>query len=221
MSKTAALIGATGLTGNYLLNALLNDPFYDTVKILIRRPLDINNSKLEKKIVDFNDSDSLLIALSNSDIVFCAVGTTQRNVKGDKEAYRKVDFDIPVKAARFCKMTGCEKFVLVSAVGANSTSRNFYLHLKGEVEDAIKETGLKTVHIMRPSMLMGNRKEFRPGEKIGKVMMGALSLMIPSKYKAIHAGDVARAMLAASKQDKEGFFIYHYKEIKELTSSFK
>ena len=216
MSKTAALIGATGLTGNYLLNALLNDPFYDTVKILIRRPLDINNSKLEKKIVDFNDSDSLLIALSNSDVAFCAVGTTQRNVKGDKEAYRKVDFDIPVKAARFCKMTGCEKFVLVSAVGANSTSRNFYLRLKGEVEDAINEIGLKTVHIMRPSMLMGDRKEFRPVEKIGKVMMGALSFMIPSKYKAIHVGDVARAMLAVSKQDKEGFFIYHYNEIKKL-----
>src|SRR5687767_3123462 len=97
MSKTAVLIGATGLTGNYLLNELLNDPFYDTVKILIRRPLDINNSKLEKKIVDFNDSDSVLIAISNSDVVFCAVGTTQRNVKGDKEAYRKVDFDIPIR----------------------------------------------------------------------------------------------------------------------------
>src|SRR5687768_6436896 len=151
MSKTAVLIGATGLTGNYLLQELLNDPFYATIKILIRRPLDINNSKLEKKIVDFNDSDSVLIAISNSDAVFCAVGTTQKNVKGDKEAYRKVDFDIPVKAARFCKMTGCEKFVLVSAVGANSTSGNFYLKLKGEVEDAVKEVGLDSVHILQPS----------------------------------------------------------------------
>ena len=218
MSKTAVLIGATGLTGNYLLNELLNDPFYDTVKILIRRPLDINNSKLEKKIVDFNDSDSLLIAISNSDTVFCAIGTTQRNVKGDKDSYRKVDFDIPVKTARFCKLTGCEKFVLVSSVGASNTSRNFYLRLKGEVEDAIKETGLKTVHIMRPSMLLGDRKESRLGEKIGKGMMNVLSFMIPSKYKPVHAKDVAKAMLAVSKQDKEGFFIYHYKEIKKLIS---
>ena len=209
------------MTGNYLLNELLNDPFYDTVKILIRRPLDITNSKLEKKIVDFNDSDSILIAISNSDTVFCAIGTTQRNVKGDKDAYRKVDFDIPVKTARFCKMTGCEKFVLVSSVGASSTSRNFYLRLKGEVEDAVKETGLKSVHIMRPSMLLGNRKEFRLGEKIGKQMMSALSFIIPSKYKPIHASDVAKAMLSVSKQDQEGFFIYHYKEIMELISTFE
>jgi|SRR5687768_14697992 len=220
MSKTAVLIGATGLTGNYLLQELLNDPFYATIKILIRRPLDINNSKLEKKIVDFNDSDSVLIAISNSDAVFCAVGTTQKNVKGDKEAYLKVDFDIPVKAARFCKMTGCEKFVFVSAVGANSSSRNFYLRLKGEVEDTIKETGLKSVHIMRPSMLLGDRKEFRLGEKIGKGMMNALSFMIPSKYKPVHAQDVAKAMLVVSKKDKEGFFIYHYKEIKKLLPQF-
>jgi len=218
MSKTAVLIGATGLTGNYLLNELLNDPFYDTVKILIRRPLDINSSKLEKKIVDFNDSDSILIAISNSDTVFCTVGTTQRNVKGDKEAYRKVDFDIPVKAAKFCKMTGCEKFVLVSSVGASGRSRNFYLRLKGEVEDSIKEIGLKTVHIMRPSMLLGDRKEFRFGEKIGKGLMRLLSLIIPSKYKPIHARDVAKAMLSVSKQDQEGFFIYHYREIMDLIS---
>jgi len=221
MSKTAVLIGATGLIGNYLLNELLNDPFYDTVKILIRRPLDMSHSKLEKKLVDFNDSDSLLVALSNSDAVFCTIGTTQRKVKGDKEAYRKVDFDIPVKTARLSKMTGCENFVLVSSVGANSKSRNFYLRLKGEVEDAIKETGLKSVHIMRPSMLLGDRKEFRLGEKIGKVMMSALSFMMPSKYKPIHAREVAKAMLAVSKHKVEGFFIYHYKEIKELTSTFE
>ncbi len=115
---TATLIGATGLIGNYLLEEILNDPFYDTVRILIRRPLDINHPKLEKKIVDFNDSDSLLVALSNSDVVFCSIGSTMKKVKGDKEAYRKIDFDIPVHLARFCKMTGCEKFILVSSLGA-------------------------------------------------------------------------------------------------------
>src|SRR4030095_12649157 len=123
----ATIIGATGLIGNYLLHELLNDPFYDIIKILIRRPLDITHPKLEKKIVDFNDSDSLLVAIDNSDVVFCAVGTTQKKVKGDKEAYRKVDYDIPVKAARFCKETGCNTFVLISSVGASSKSKTFYL----------------------------------------------------------------------------------------------
>src|SRR6266513_446453 len=200
---TATLIGATGLIGNYLMNELLNDPFYDTVKILIRRPLDITHPKLEKKIVDFNDNDSLLIAIDNSDIVFCTVGTTQRKVKGDKEAYRKVDYDIPVRAARFCKMTGCETFVLVSSVGANSKSNSFYLKLKGEVEDAVKAVSLRSVHIMRPSMLLGDRKEFRSGEKIGKVLVTVLSFLLPSKYKPIQAKKVAIAMLNAAKKNKE------------------
>ena len=214
---TATIIGATGLIGSYLLNELLNDPFYDTVKILIRKPLDITHPKLEKIIVYFNDSDSLLVAIDNSDIVFCAIGTTQRKVKGDKEAYRKVDYDIPVKAARFCKMTDCSTFVLVSSVGANSKSNSFYLKLKGEVEDAVKAIGLRSVHIMRPSMLLGDRKEFRSGEKIGKVLMTALSFLLPSKYKPIHGMKVAKAMLNAAKENKDGFCVYENTEIKKLS----
>ena len=215
MSKTAALIGATGLIGNHLLAELLNDPFYDTVRVLIRRPFEFSHPKLEKKIVDFNDGDSLLLALANSDAVFCAIGTTQRKVKGDKQAYRKVDYDIPVNTALFCKMTGCQTFVLVSSVGANSKSNNFYLKLKGEVEDEVKAAGLRSVHIMRPSMLLGDRKEFRPGEKIGKGVMTVLKFLIPSKYKPIHAKEVAEAMLAVAKKNKEGFFVYEYAAIKQ------
>jgi uncharacterized protein YbjT (DUF2867 family) len=213
---TATLIGATGLTGSYLLEELLKDPYFDTVKILIRRPLDISHPKLEKKIVDFGDSDSLLVAISNSDVVFCAAGTTRKKVKGDKVAYRKVDYGIPVKAARFCKETGCNTFVLISSVGADGKSNNFYLKLKGEVEDAVGELCLKSVHILRPSMLLGERKEFRLGEKIGKVLMTGFSFLLPSKYKPISAIKVAKAMLNAAKENKEGVFVYGYKKIKEL-----
>ena len=205
---TATLIGATGLIGSYLLPELLNGDDFDTVRILIRRPIDLSHPKLEKKIVDFNDSDSLLVALSNSDVVFCTVGTTQKKVKGDKQAYRKVDYDIPVKAARFCKMTGCEKFVLVSSVGADSKSNNFYLNLKGEVEEAIHSVGLNEVHILRPSMLLGDRKESRIGEKIANTVMKPLSFLIPAKYKPIHAKDVARKMLAISKNNEKGGVVY-------------
>lgn len=205
---TATLIGATGLIGSYLLDELLTDPFYHTVRILIRRPLDKTHPKLEKKIVDFNDSDSLLVALSNSDVVFCTIGTTQRKVKGDKAAYRKIDYDIAVNAARFCKMTGCEKFILVSSVGANSQSNFFYMKLKGEIEDAVKESGIKTIHIMRPSTLLGERKEARWGESIGKAIMTPLSFLFPAKYKPIHGKDVAKAMLSASKKNEEGCFVH-------------
>jgi uncharacterized protein YbjT (DUF2867 family) len=213
---TATLVGATGLIGSYLLEELLNDPWFDTVRILIRRPIGITHPKLEKKIVDFNDSDSVLVALSNSDVVFCAIGSTMKKVKGDKEAYRKIDYDIQVNLARFCKMTGCEKFFLVSSAGANVKSMNFYQRLKGETDEAIKEVGPKTIHIMRPSLLLGERKEFRLGENIGKAVMANLSFLIPEKYKAIQGKDVAKVMLALSKKNDEGSFIHGNKEIREL-----
>ena len=139
--RTAALVGATGLIGGELLQLLLNDPYYDSVRILIRRPFAMDHSKLEKKLVDFNDADSLLVALDRSDAVFVGVGTTQRKVKGDKTAYRKVDYDIPVHIAQYCKMVGCKTLVLVSSVGADSKSKSFYLRLKGEVEDEVKRIG--------------------------------------------------------------------------------
>ncbi|MGB3006241.1 MAG: NAD(P)H-binding protein [Chitinophagaceae bacterium] len=208
---TATIIGATGLIGNYLLEELLKDDYYDTVRILVRRPLDITHPKLEKKLVDFNDAESFRLALEGSDVIFCAVGTTQKKVKGDKVAYRKVDYDIPVNAAKLGRLCGCETFILVSSIGANSQSNNFYLKLKWEVEEAVKAVGLKSVYIMRPSVLLGDRKEFRLGEKIGKGLMMALSFLFPSKYKPIHARDVAKSMVAVAKKNNEGFFILDYK----------
>jgi len=215
---TATLIGATGLIGNYILEELLKDDFYHTVRILVRRPIDMNHPKLEKKLVDFSDAESFRLALEDSDVVFCAVGTTQKKVKGDKAAYRKVDFDIPVSAARFCKMNGCEKFILVSSVGADSKSNNFYLKLKGEVEDSVKAIYLKSFFIMRPSVLLGHRNESRLGESISKKIMSLLSFLIPSKYKPIHGREVAMAMIKVAKSRDEGFFIYEYNEIKKLNT---
>jgi len=214
---TATLVGATGLIGGYLLEELLNDPYFNTVRILIRRPVNITHPKLEKKIVDFNESDSVLVALSNSDVVFCAIGSTMKKVKGDKDAYRKIDYDIPVNLARFCKMTGCEKFILVSSAGANSKSMNFYQRLKGETDEAVKEAGPETVHIMRPSLLLGERKEFRLGENIGKAFITTLSFLIPEKYKAIQGKDVAKVMIALAKKDEEGVFIHENSEIRDLS----
>src|SRR5262249_43925084 len=139
-----------------------------------------------------------------------------RKMKGDREAYRKIDYDIPVKAARFCKMTGCEKFILVTSVGANAKASGFYLKLKGEIEEAVKTVGLNSVHVMRPSMLLGDRKEFRFGEKIGTPIIKALSFLVSSKYKPVEARDVARAMITAAKKNDEGFFIHEYIDIRTL-----
>lgn len=214
---TATLVGATGLIGRHLLAELLNTDYFERVRILIRRPVELTHPKLEKKIVDFADADSLLVALSNSDVVFCSVGTTQKKVKGDKAAYRKVDYDIPVNLARFSKMTGCEKFILVSSVGANSRNTNFYLKLKGEVEDEIRKIGLKSVHIMQPSILLGEREESRIGEKIGKTVMSVFSFLIPSKYKPIQAREVAKAMIAVAKKNEEGVFVHYNQDMLSLS----
>ncbi|OQY96611.1 MAG: segregation protein B [Sphingobacteriales bacterium UTBCD1] len=215
MSKTATLVGASGLIGSHLLQLLLDDPYFDTVKILVRRSLPLTHPKLERKLVDFNDNDSLLVAIDNSDVLFCSVGTTQKKVKGDKDAYRKVDFDIPVKMARFCKLTGCETFILVSAVGADNRSKNFYLKLKGEAEEAVRTTGIGSVYFMRPSVLLGKRKEFRLGERIFTPLARIFSFLLPPKYKPVQANVVAKAMVAAAKKADEGVHVWEYREMRE------
>lgn len=195
----ATIIGATGLIGGHLLELLLNDPSFTTVRILIRRPLDINHAKLEKKLVDFSDAESFRLALEGTEVIFCTIGTTMKKMKGNKDAYRKVDYDIAVNAARLGKANGCEKYVLVSAVGANSKSNNFYLKLKGEIEEAVQASGIEDVFILRPSLLLGNRKEFRFSEKLASLLAPLFAFILPAKYRPVKASDVAKAMINAVK----------------------
>jgi len=218
-AKTAAIIGATGMIGGYLLEELLKNPAIETIRVIVRRPFEQKHAKLETKLVDFNDYESLKLAIDGCDMVFCAIGTTQKNVKGDKALYRKIDFDIPVKAVRICKETGCEVFVIVSSVGADSKSNNFYLKLKGEVEDALAQSGLKSLHIMQPSQLLGDRKENRPAEKFFKGLMTVLSPVLAgslAKYKPIHGREIAKAMINAAINGQKGIHRYSYREIMQL-----
>jgi len=216
--KTAAIIGATGLVGNYLLELLLKDNYFSTVRVIVRRPYQKTHPKMEVKLVDFDDAESLKLALEETNTIFCCIGTTNKKVKGDKELYRKIDLGIPVRTARFGKETGCENYIIISAVGANSKSNNFYLTLKGETEEALKAIGLRSLYIFRPSLLLGERKEHRSIEKTGEIVMKAISFLLPSKYKPVHGRDVAKAMLAAAKENKEGVFVKEYKEIKRQSS---
>jgi len=186
----------------------------------VRRPYKKTDPKMEVKLVDFNDAESFKLALEGSDVIFSCIGTTQKNVKGDTDLYRRIDFDIPLRAARFGREIGCEKFILVSSVGANSHSRTFYLRLKGELENAIRSVALDTVHIMQPSMLLGDRNEKRAGELMLQATMNLTSVLLfgsGRKYKAIHGKTVAAAMLNAAKKNGKGFFRYTYDGIKELS----
>jgi uncharacterized protein YbjT (DUF2867 family) len=217
--KTAAILGATGMIGSYLLDLILADEYFSTVRVLVRRPVPKKNDRMEVKLVDFNDAESFKLALEACDTIFSCIGTTQKNVKGDNDLYRKIDFDIPLKAARFGKDAGCTKFILVSSVGANSKSNTFYLRLKGELEEAVQKVGLDAVHVMQPSMLLGERSEKRSAEK---VIQGAMKFLNPlfggslRKYRAINGKTVAAAMLKLAKEDKPGFYQYTYDDIKRL-----
>jgi uncharacterized protein YbjT (DUF2867 family) len=214
--KTATVIGSTGLIGSNLVEILCSDNDYKFIRVIVRRPVTFDSPKVQVRIVDFSDNESFKGAVAESDAVFCAVGTTQKKVKGDKVEYRKVDHDIPVNAARFCAETGCQSFLLVSSVGADSKSSNFYLKLKGEVEDAVSKMKIPSVSIFRPSILLGERNESRTGESIGKVFSSTFSFLIPSKYKPVQAREVARAMVAASKLERPGVNVYHYEEMRKL-----
>ena len=134
MNKTATIIGASGLIGSELLALLLKDETYTNVRVIVRRTLPIKQKKLEQVIIDFSDIGALQSAIDGSEVVFCSIGTTNKKVNGDKDAYQKVDYDIPVNSAKACAKAGVKIFVLISAVGANAASNNFYLNLKGRVE---------------------------------------------------------------------------------------
>ena len=218
-AKIASIIGATGLTGNHLVQLLAKDDTYDIIRLLVRRPIQPHSKKTEVKLIDFSDYESLRIGIEGSEAVFCAVGTTQKKVKGNKEAYRKVDYDIPIRAARVCKDSGCEKFIIVSSVGADPESRNFYLQLKGEVERDLKISGVRCIHVMQPGMLLGKRNEKRLLEKGGQTVMKAFSRLMKgslNKYRPIQSKEVAAAMLACSKLDEPGFFVHQYESMKKL-----
>ncbi len=214
--KTATLIGATGLIGSQILQQLIDDADFRKIKVLVRRPFKFVHPKIELIQLDFADEVAYQAAIAGSDAVFCSVGTTLKQVNSDMVAYRKIDYDIPVNAARFCVATGCPKFLLVSSIGANSQSSNFYLKLKGEVEEKVGSLGIPSVAVFRPSMLLGERAEFRLGEKVGQTLMGVLGFMIPKPYKAIDVKTVAKAMIAVAKKETQGLEFYTYAEMLNL-----
>ena len=134
-------------------------------------------------------------------------------MKGNKESYRKIDFDIIYNIAKACKENYVENFSFISTAGANIKSNNFYLNLKGEIENSILNLNLSSTSIFRPSLLLGKRKEKRYGEKVAQLIMPLLSFLMPPKYKPIKASLVAKSMINISKSIQPGFKIYHYKEI--------
>jgi uncharacterized protein YbjT (DUF2867 family) len=217
--KTAVVLGATGLIGQHLVQELLQNEFFSRVRLLVRKPLTINHPKLDIQIVNFNDEKDIAARIDIGDVIFCCVGTTRKKVKGNKTEYRKVDYDIPIITARLGVQHGFSQFLMVSAIGANPVAANFYLQLKGCIEEDITALPFESIHIFRPSLLLGKREEFRLGERLGGVVFKALSFLFIGawrKYRPIQAADVAKSMVAAANKEIAGVHLYEYDEMKTL-----
>ncbi len=214
--KTVLLIGATGLVGGECLKLLLEDPFCGKLVTLTRRPLpeSINHPKLEPHIIDFDDKDNFR-DLARANQVICALGTTIKKA-GNRDAFYRVDFTYPYEMGKTALENGAEHFLLVSSVGAHSTSPFFYNRVKGEVEDAVQGIGYRAVSIFRPSFLLGHRNEFRLGESIAGFLSRFISFAIPRKFKPIQAHAVAGAMVQVAKENQPGNRIIESNEIKRI-----
>ena len=217
-TKTVILLGATGLTGNLLLQQLLKDDDFQKIILFSRSSVKLQHSKLEEHLIDLFQLENYK-GQFHADVVFCCVGTTQKKTP-DKETYRKVDFGIPVTAAKLAKQNNIPKMIVVSAIGADKNSRFFYNKTKGEMEEAVLSEEITETYILRPSLIDGNREESRPFELAWKkVMRLANFIMIGplKKYRSIQAETIASAIQILSKRNYPKSII-ESEEIKEIVS---
>ncbi len=203
--KTAIILGVTGLTGGILLNQLIEDERYSNIKLFSRKSSGISHPKIEEHIIDMVQLRAHAENFTGND-VFCCVGTTNAKTP-DKELYHKIDYGIPVSAARLSKTNKINTFIVISALGADSESRIFYNRTKGEMENAILEFELPKTHILQPSLIGGKREEKRPGEYFFKVLMKIFNPLLfgpLKKYRTIQPETIVSVMiwLANNEFDK-------------------
>ena len=216
--KTAILLGATGLVGGRLLEQLLEHPAYEHVVALSRRPLKEVNNRLQVHIVDFDRPVDFAHLLKGEDL-FCALGTTIKKA-GSKEAFYQVDFTYTFEIAQIARQNGMAQLLLVSSVGADPDSPFFYPRVKGELEEALKSLDFWALHLFRPSVLMGDRKEFRLGEELAGIALQGIDRLtqgsLLGSYRPVEAATVAKAMLKAAQQLQPGVLIYPSNHIHQL-----
>ncbi len=212
---TAIVAGSTGLIGSYLVDVLQEDKRYGEVILLNRSAKIFNSNKVREILVNFDELENTEVK-ANIDVAFCCLGTTMKKA-GSKEAFYKVDFTYCLEFAKFAKSNGAKRFILVSSLGADAKSSNFYLKVKGQIEEAIEQLGFESFYaIMRPSMLLGDRKESRLGEAVGKAVMTTFDFLLVGpfkKYRAIHGKKVAAAIAKAGANNFDGKVIFESDKI--------
>ena len=200
--KTALVFGSSGLIGEHLLNQLIKNENYNKIKIFVRSKPEINDPKIEIIKTDFNNLQNHKEDIKGDDCFFC-IGTTKKN-SPDKNEYRRVELHIPKEIAKIAKANSLNSFVFVSSGYADSKSSGDYLKYKGLVEEELKELNFPKLGVMRPSFLLGDRKEKRIGEKIGIFVFNLLSPLFLGplkKMKPIHSEIVAKSMIKFANED--------------------
>lgn len=213
--KTALILGSTGLVGSVILNELLNDSSYTKVITLVRKPQPIQHSKLIEIVTDFNSVPDFS-QINHIDSIFSCLGTTRKQTP-DLIAYRKIEIEIPLIYAEIGKTKGLQNFHYVSAIGANKNASNFYLNMKGEAEYLLQKANIPSLYIYQPSLLIGERKEYRFAEKVGTKIFPIIDLFLMgtlSKYKAMKVDNLAKAMIKIDSKDEiNSVSVYQYDEI--------
>jgi len=215
--KTALIAGASGLVGSEILKLLLTSETYTEIHLLVRISLELNSPKVVEQIINFEELEKFEPG-SQIDHIYCTLGTTIKKAK-TKENFKKVDYDYVLELSKKAKQWNSEKFLIVSSLGANAKSRIFYSRVKGEIENALKNLNLNHLFIFRPSLLLGNRKEHRAGEKTAINLYKVINPLFFGpfkKYKGIEAKQVAKGMIQIAQQNNEQFQIIESDEIQNL-----
>ena len=214
--KTALLFGASGLVGSHVINQLISNNNYSKIKLFVRSSIDISDPKIEIIQTDFNNLENHREDIKGDDCFFC-IGTTKKN-SPDKNEYKRVELEVPKQIAQIAKSNLVNSFVFISSGYADPKSSGDYLKFKGEVEEELKRLNFTKLGIMRPSFLLGDRKEKRIGEKIGIFVFKLLSPLFLgplNKMKPIHSAIVAKAMIAITQNDSSKT-IFESNEISEI-----
>lgn len=217
MPYQVILVGASGLIGSHLLSALIESAEISRILLVLRKPLNITDSKVDELIVNFDELESFSSDIKG-DIIYSCLGTTRAKTP-DSGQYRKIDLEYPLELAEIGIRNGVTQFHLVSSLGANASASNSYLKLKGELEDELKKLSIPSLHIYQPSLLTGKRNESRLVEKFAISAFKLIDLLLIGplkKFRSIKAETVARAMLNQSLKELKGTFIYPSIQIQEL-----
>lgn len=217
MGRTALIAGATGLVGGRLLRLLLEEPAYERVTALVRRRLPHEHPKLTQVEADFDRPESYAAA-AGAEHVFCCVGTTMSSAH-NQEAFYAVDFDIPYELARAASQRGAGRFLLVSSSGADPRSRLFYSRVKGEIEQAVARLPFQAVHLLRPSLLLGERGKARPLEAAAQAVLPRLAFLMVGpfrRFRPIRAEAVARAMVRLALEGETGVRVWESDRLQAL-----